>query len=236
LNETFCRALLRAGLTEEDVATRLSVDPKTVRRWIEGRTLPYHRHRWTLAALLGTAETDLWPQLRSAQPRPEEVVAVYPHLGGIPTEVWLRLFGRAQRDISLLDHCELSATRDREILTTLAERARAGVTIQICLAGSDMPGLSPEQRTSAPTSDASSALGRYAPLRATGDVAIRLPRGVLYNFIYRADDELVVAQRAHGIPVGQVPALHLQRADGGDMFSTYVDSFERTWAGARPVN
>ena len=63
MNETLCRALLQARLTEEDVATRLQVDPKTVRRWLEGR-VPYLRHRWALAALLGLDETDLWPHLR----------------------------------------------------------------------------------------------------------------------------------------------------------------------------
>lgn len=66
LNETFCRALLRARLTEEDIAAHLGVDPKTVRRWAEGRALPYRRHRWALATMLDTAETDLWPELRSA--------------------------------------------------------------------------------------------------------------------------------------------------------------------------
>src|SRR5215472_16378944 len=103
LNETFCRALLRAGLTEEDVATRLGVDPKTVRRWLEDRALPYRRHRWALAALLDTVETDLWPQLRSAQPRADEVVAVYPHLSTMPRDVWHHLFRWAEREISFLD-------------------------------------------------------------------------------------------------------------------------------------
>ena len=140
LNETFCRALLRARLTEEDIAARLGVDPKTVRRWIEGRALPYRRHRWALATMLDTAETDLWPELRSAQPRPAEVVAVYPHLGTVPRDVWLRLFGSAKRNISLLDHLESPLARDGRIIAVLAERARAGATIRICLADPQLGG------------------------------------------------------------------------------------------------
>jgi transcriptional regulator with XRE-family HTH domain len=66
LNESLCRALLRARLTEGDVAARLQVDPKTVRRWLEGR-VPYLRHRWAIAAMLGVDETDLWPQLRTTR-------------------------------------------------------------------------------------------------------------------------------------------------------------------------
>jgi transcriptional regulator with XRE-family HTH domain len=44
MNESLRRALLRARLSEEDVAVRLQVDPKTVRRWLEGR-VPYPQHR-----------------------------------------------------------------------------------------------------------------------------------------------------------------------------------------------
>ena len=35
MNESLRRALIRAQLREEDVAARLNVDPKTVRRWLE---------------------------------------------------------------------------------------------------------------------------------------------------------------------------------------------------------
>ena len=48
MNENLRRAMLRARLSEENVAAQLQVDPKTVRRWLEGR-VPYLRHRWLLA-------------------------------------------------------------------------------------------------------------------------------------------------------------------------------------------
>jgi transcriptional regulator with XRE-family HTH domain len=51
LNELLRRALFRARLSEEDVAAHLGVDPKTVRRWLEGR-LPYLRHRQALSRLI----------------------------------------------------------------------------------------------------------------------------------------------------------------------------------------
>jgi hypothetical protein len=57
---------------------------------------------------------------------------------------------------------------------------------------------------------------------------------MLYSLIYRADDQLLVAQRAYGVRAGEAPVLLLQRTDGGEMFTTYVESFERTWAEARP--
>jgi transcriptional regulator with XRE-family HTH domain len=234
LNETFCRALLQASLTEEDIAARLGVDPKTVRRWIEGRALPYRRHRWALATMLDTPETELWPELRSAQPRPAEVVAVYPHLGTVPREVWLRLFGSAEHNISLLDHFESPLARDDGIIAALAERARAGATIRICLADPAAWSAAGQQEAGPLEADADGAQERYAPLRDSGEAEIRLHQGVLYSFMYRADDQILVAQRVHGVPAPGGPVVHLQQATGGDMFGAYVDSFERTWAEARP--
>ena len=96
MNESLRRALLRARLSEEDVAARLQVDPKTVRRWLEGR-VPYPRHRWLLAATLGLDEADLWPQLGASRSWPQEVQAIYPHREDVPRETWLRLFGRCPR-------------------------------------------------------------------------------------------------------------------------------------------
>jgi transcriptional regulator with XRE-family HTH domain len=223
LNETFCRALLRAGLNEDDLATRLGVDPKTVRRWVEGRAVPYRRHRWALAALLRTTETDLWPQLRSAPRRPAEVVAIYPRLRAVPGEIWRHLFGSAQHEIALLDQSEQPLASDHNVMKVLAERAGAGIAVRICLGDSGDT-----------EAGGHGALGRYAPLRDSGQVEVRLHQGVLYSFIYRADDQLLVAQRAYGIHAAEAPVLHLQRTDGSDMFTTYVQSFGRAWAEARP--
>jgi transcriptional regulator with XRE-family HTH domain len=234
LNETFCHALLQAGLNEEDVAARLGVDTKTVRRWIEGRALPYRRHRWALAALLSTAETDLWPQLRSARARPEELVAIYPHLGTIPREVWLRLFRSAQRQISLLDHRERPLAADRDVARVLAEKVTAEITLRICLAESGDAEIPAATGTRTSTAGPHNALELYAPLHQSGNVEIRVHRKVPYSFIYRADDQLLVAQRAYAIRAEHAPVLHLQRTHDGNMFTAYLESFERTWAEAHP--
>ena len=235
MNETLCRALLRARLTEEDVAARLQVDPKTVRRWLEGR-LPYLRHRWAIAAMLGADETDLWPQLRAARARPDEVVAVYPHRDAVPREGWLRLLGSAQHDIGILDDTGPSPIGTRPVVAALAERAQSGVRVRICLRDpgpADVlqrafgPGTS-----NTPRADMDDALAFYAPLRDNSHVEVRLTHGTMYSSICRADDQLLVSQHAYGIGNAQAPVLHLRRAEGGDMVRTYLDAFEQTWADA----
>ena len=237
MNETLCRALLRARLTEGDVAARLQVDPKTVRRWLEGR-VPYLRHRWAIAAMLGVDETDLWPQLRTTRTRPDEVLAIYPHRNAVPLDVWLRLFGSTQREIGILDDADMPVAADPSIATVLTERARSGVKIRICLHDTNTSrgaqgavcsgsGHTPEVRVR-------EALAVYAPLRATGEVQIRLHRGEVYNSVYYADGQMLVGQHVYGIPIKSGPVLHLERAEGNDMAAAFSETFETAWAAADP--
>ena len=76
----------------------------------------------------------------------------------------------------------------------------------------------------------------YRPLVARG-VQIRLHSTVLYNSLYRGDDEMLINQHVHGIAAAYAPVLHLRRHGDDDVFifSTYVDSFERVWSPARSI-
>ena len=75
----------------------------------------------------------------------------------------------------------------------------------------------------------------FGQLGENACVEIRLHRAVLYNSIYRADDQLLVSQHAYGIPDERAPVLYLRPADDGDLVATYLDAFERIWTGALPL-
>jgi hypothetical protein len=66
-------------------------------------------------------------------------------------------------------------------------------------------------------------------------VEIRLHTTVLYNSLYRADDEMLVNPHVYGTAAAQAPVLHLQRHSDGDLFTTYAHSFERVWTTAKPL-
>jgi hypothetical protein len=74
----------------------------------------------------------------------------------------------------------------------------------------------------------------YRPLRDVDGIEFRLHRTVLYNSMYRADDQLLVNTHIYSFPASQAPVLHLRRIAGGGMVTTYLDSFERVWDGATP--
>ena len=226
MNETLCRALLRARLSGDDVAARLQVDPKTVRRWMDGR-VPYLQHRWALALLVGMDESDLWPQLRAGQSRPGDVVAVYPHRDQVPAETWVRLFGSAWREAGVLGDSELLFAMGTAVLDILAERTVAGVRVRICLSEPDTP--------AGPGGEAALGAGGSsdsAIREALRSFEFRRHRAHSYNSICYADKQLLVIQHVYGLPGGQSPVLHL-RADAEDeMVTSYLGGFERIWAGA----
>lgn len=238
MNEDLRRALLRARLSEEDVAARLGVDPKTVRRWLEGR-VPYLRYRWSLAAILGTDEADLWPQLRAAGLRSTGLRAVYPHRDAVPREAWLRLFGSAQREIAILEGGGCLLADHEGLAELLAERAQAGVAIRICLAkptvGESADGAGGEKAGSV-TGRAGSALDSLAPLRESAEVEIRLHRVELFQRLYRSDDRLLISQTVYGIPAGQAPVFYLDQANSSELAITYLNAFDGIWSSASPLS
>ena len=125
MNEPLRRALLHARLREDDVAARLDVDPKTVRRWLNGR-VPYPHNRTAIANLVGADEADLWPDVGgplAARTRPEELGTVYPHRWAVPREVWTRLFGSAEHEIVILAYSALFLAEDTGILGILADKS-----------------------------------------------------------------------------------------------------------------
>ena len=91
-NDRLRDVLMSKGLTPEEVAERLGVDPKTVERWITVGRTPYPRYRHAIAVMAEESETYLWPKALPSQRRAEvaqsEIVQVYPHRSSLPGELW----------------------------------------------------------------------------------------------------------------------------------------------------
>ncbi|QXJ20618.1 XRE family transcriptional regulator [Actinomadura graeca] len=242
MNDLLRRALADARLTEAGVAIQLGVDPKTVRRWVAGR-VPYPRHRARVAALCGCEEADLWPQVGLADVRVEspvvEILASYPHRWAVPRPVWQQLFQGARDEIGVLAYAGLFLAEDAGIMRMLGQRARDGVGVRVLLGDPD--GACVAERGSnegvgeSMAAKIRNALVHYRVLQGVAGVEIRLHDTVLYNSMYRADDDLLINPHAYGIAASHAPVLHMRRTEDGDMASTYLESFERVWSGASPV-
>ena len=241
MNESLRRAMLRLRLHEDDVAAHLGVDPKTVRRWLSGR-VPYPSNRAALANLLGADEANLWPGAGgplSGRSRPEELGAIYPHRCAIPHDVWTRFFKSAEHEIGVLAYSALFLAEDTGLLGIIEDKARNGVRVRLTLGDPDSACVA-RRGLEVGIGDAMSAKVRnalklYRPLAKAGNVEIRLHDTVLYNSIYRADDELFVNQHTYGIPAGHSPMFRYRESESGNIATTYLDSFDRVWISAKSI-
>ncbi|WP_308066884.1 XRE family transcriptional regulator [Microtetraspora sp. AC03309] len=188
-------------------------------------------------------ESYLWPEALTreqvASASESEIVTVYPHRWAVPRDAWGRLFTQAKNEIGVLVYSGLFLADDAGIVRMLGEKAGAGVRVRILLGDPDSPEVA--QRGADEGIDGGmaakirNALVLYQPIRRLAGVEIRLHRTVLYNSIYRGDDQFLVNTHVYGVPAGNAPVLHLRKVLGGGMVATYADSFERVWDQATPV-
>ncbi|MER6946537.1 XRE family transcriptional regulator [Nonomuraea sp. NPDC000554] len=242
-NERLRAALLQRGVSISQLAEAISVDPKTVERWVTKARAPYRKHRYAVASYLGTDETYLWPEALTrdqvASASESEIVKVYPHRWAVPRDEWGRLFAEASEEIDILVYSGLFLADDAGLVRMFGEKADAGVRVRILLGDPDCAEVA-QRGADEGIGDGMgfkirNVLVLYKSLLGRENVEFRLHATVLYNSIYRADDQFLVNTHVYGVPAGNAPVFHLRKVIGGDMVTTYADSFERVWDGARPV-
>lgn len=241
-NERLRTAMLERGITPSDLAEALRVDPKSVERWISGRT-PYRRHRYAVAAHLGVDEVYLWPDALSADQvasaSESEIINIYPHRWTVASDLWRNVFDNAEEEIGVLVYSGLFLSEDAGIQRIFRQKAEAGVRVRILLGDPDSEHVAQrgadEGVDDVQAAKIRNALVLYRPLLKVEGIEFRLHRTVLYNSIYRADDQVLVNTHIYSFTAAQAPVLHLRRVAGGGMVSTYLDSFERVWDDATPL-
>ena len=142
---------------------------------------------------------------------------MYPHRWAVPREAGYRLFNeRASPRSSILAYSSLFLAEDSGLLDVIAARAKAASKSASRSATRTAARVAErgmqEGIDDAMAAKIRNALALYQPLRDAGNAEIRLHRTVLYNSIYRADDDMLVNQHAYGIPGAHAPVFHLHRS------------------------
>lgn len=242
-NDRLRDALMSADLTPEDVALRLDVDPKTVERWITTDRTPYPKHRHKLAVILHQNETYLWPDSvpanRTIEINESEIVRTYPHRSAIPSDLWDQLLDRATTAVDILVYVGMFLTEKPELPAALRAKAKDGATIRMLFGDRDSPAViqrSNDEGIGPYTISAKidHALAYFREIDNTEGIEIRTHGTVLYNSIYRFDNDMIVNPHVYGKMASHAPALHLHRLSAGTLFTTYADSFDAVWATAVP--
>ncbi len=242
-NERLRDALLSNGLTPTTLAERIKVDPKTVERWITKNRTPYPKSRHQIAAILKEREGYLWPEAvdekKASAISGSEIVKVYPHRNSVPADLWDRLLSQATTYVDMLVYVGMFMTEKPGLLDLLKAKASDGTRIRLLFGERDAPTVI--QRSTdegiGPTTISSKidqALAYFRPLNNVPSIELRTHATVLYNSIYRFDDEMIVNPHVYGKVAAHAPAMHLRRLSAGDLFTTYADSFAAVWDSATP--
>jgi transcriptional regulator with XRE-family HTH domain len=242
-NDRLRSALLQHGLTPEKLAEGIGVDAKTVERWIGGR-VPHRRHRYAVSTQLRFDETYLWPDAiardQAADASESEIVAVYPHRWAAPKELWGNLFEAAEREVGILVYSGFFIADDPGQLALIKAKAADGVRVRILLGDPDSSQVAArgadEGIDESMAGKIRNVIVLYKPLRDIDGIEIRLHDTVLYNSIYRSDDQLLVNPHVYGAGASLAPVMHLRHVAGGGMVHTYLESFEKVWSRARPLD
>ncbi|HZT64156.1 MAG TPA: hypothetical protein VFA11_00040 [Acidimicrobiales bacterium] len=241
-NERLRAAILRSGRSLDQLAHDLGVDPKTIERWIAGR-IPYKRHQYALADLLSADPAYLWPTGSPAEASGlamAEILAVYPIRSMAGNDLWRDLFASADSEIDVLVYAGFWLSEDPGIRRVLARKASSGVRLRFLFG--DTGGAQVSQRGAdegigaAIAAKIENTIHNYHEVFKLPGVEVRLHDTVLCNSIYRADQEMLVNTHLYGLPGHMTPLLHLRRLPEGEFFAGYRESFERVWAGAKPLD
>ncbi len=244
VNERLRTAMMRTGVTVEDLALCCGVDPKTAERWISPGRVPHRTHRWAAAQRLGYEDSYLWPDVRRpasrrAEATQSELVHLYADRASVPREVWLRMMTDAcgHIDILVFSGTFYAQTQPR-VASMLAAAAGRGAEVRLCFGDPACDAVATRDREEGLGGTLAhkirSALTYYRPLAGVDGCQMRLHSTTLYTSLFRYDDEIMANPHAFGEPASANPVLHLRRLDGGQLAGHYMACFERVWDTAKP--
>jgi hypothetical protein len=244
VNERLRTAMIRTGVTADELALCCGVDVKTAERWISPGRVPHRTHRWAAARRLGYEESYLWPDVqrpaaRRAEAAQSELVRLYPDRASVPREVWLRMMTDATAHINVLVFSGTFYTQTQpRVAAMLASAADRGVEIRLCFGDPASDAVATRDREEGLDGTLAakirSALTYYRPLAGVDGCQMRLHATTLYASLFRYDDEIMVNPHAYGEPASANPTLHLRRLDGGQVADHYISCFKRVWETAKP--
>jgi hypothetical protein len=193
--------------------------------------------------VLHKGEAYLWPKAipdnRIVNIGESEIVRTYPHRNAVPAELWDQLLNQTQQTIDILVYVGMFLTEKPGFLTTLRAKADQGVKIRMLFGDRGSPAViqrSTDEGIGPHTISAKvdQALAYFRKLHDVPGVEVRTHGTILYNSIYRFDEEMIVNPHVFGKTASHAPALHLRRLSAGSLFLTYADSYEAVWEQALP--
>jgi hypothetical protein len=169
------------------------------------------------------------------------VVAVYTERSAVPNSLWLSLLRAAEVSIDILVYAGLHLPEAHPSWAKEIQRkCEDGVRVRIVFGDPESMQVRARGEEEG-VGEGLAARIRYAlawhrPIFGSPNLSIAFHSTVLYNSILRFGDQMLVNPHIYGMPAFRAPILHLRRIDGGPLFNTYAECFERVWAQSRPFD
>lgn len=244
-NEALREAMVKAMLTDQELADRCGVDIKTVGRWVaqDGR-IPHPRHRYAAAEALGADQEMLWPDgiRRNIKTGPDrEIVAVYPYRSACPKSVWRSLFAGATRDITLAGYTNYFLWLEIPNLRGLLRRkAENGCRVRFLIGDPDSEVTRHREELEQVPLTVSTririTLDELAKLNGGGAGAeTRYSDDHIAMSVFVFDDQMLVSTHLAHLVGHDSPVFHIQRCQEGGLYDRYAYHVAELWKAARPV-
>ena len=236
-NERLRNAMEAVHVNIEMITRVTEVDPKTVQRWLKGR-VPHARHRWKIAALLKEREDFLWPnhgrQAVTALEHTSEIVAAYAHRSDVSPNIWWQLFLQAKGEIDLLGYAMQFLPEQHPYLTDLLkEKATYGCKIRIALADPTSPQVQmrdeEEQLGGTLPARIQTTLHHFRSIHNVDGIEIRYHSTILYNSLFRCDNEMFVTPHLYGLHGSKAPLFYLRCLGSNGIFTNFLEHFQKIW-------
>jgi hypothetical protein len=243
-NERLRAALARNRLTVSGVADALTVDPKTVERWITKDRTPHRKTAIAAAHLLKEDPAYLWPDFGGRVVTDEthgEVLTVYTERSVVPNSLWLSLLKTATESVDILVYAGLHLPEANPTwVKEIQRKCEESVPVRIAFgdpASTEVRARGDEEGVGAGmAARIEYAFAWHRPILGTPNLSVAFHSTVLYNSILRFDDQMLVNPHIYSMPAFRAPMIHLRRIPGGPLFDTYVECFERIWSKSRPLD
>jgi hypothetical protein len=229
-------AMIHAHVNIDTIADITGVDAKTVQRWLKGR-VPHPRHRSKVAEVLETSEYEIWPSEESVAT--SEIVASYPHRSDMPPLAWWELFSQAHIQIDLLANAMLFIPEQNAgLVNMLEEKAANQCRIRIALADPECEAVKlrddEEGLGGTLPGRIRNCLYHFKEARNKEGIEIRYHSTILYNSLFRGDNDMYVTPHLYGLHGSKAPLLHIRRLGLG-FFENFAEHFEAVWKTTTPI-
>ena len=156
----------------------------------------------------------------------------------MPPDLWRRLINGATEQVDILVYAGLYLAEEYGLAKKLKKGAKNRLQARLLFGD---PDCDPVTERAEEEGLGSTFMGTrirntltfFTDCAEVEGIDIRVHTTTLYNSILRFDDEMLVNMHVFGLVGSQAPVMHLRQLSSGDLFETYMESFDEVWARAR---